>query len=77
MIDFKGCKKLFNFLKMLNNLQKHWINTTSWSMAEAMHEIVFQAICLTMHKVRFIFMFYDEVTTINNQLCSFLSMCTL
>jgi hypothetical protein len=66
MTNFKGCKELFNFLKVLNNLQKHWIHTINWSMAKAMHDFVFQSTCLVVQKALFIFVSCDEMTTIDN-----------
>ncbi len=64
MMDFKGCKKKFNFLKMLNNPWKHWIDTTSWSMAKAIQDFVFQSIAV--QKPQFIFVSCDEMTIIDN-----------
>jgi hypothetical protein len=66
MMDFKGCKEFFNFLKMPNNPQKHWIDTTSWSMAKAMQDFVFQSTHLAMQKAQFISVSHDEMTIINN-----------
>jgi hypothetical protein len=43
MMDFKGCKELFNFLKVPNNLQKHEIDITSWSMVKVMYDFVFRS----------------------------------
>ncbi len=48
MTNFKGCKDVFDFLEMPNNPQKHQTDTTGWNMIEAMHELMFQAICLAM-----------------------------
>jgi hypothetical protein len=41
---FEACKNLFQFLKIENCPHKHWSNTTDWTMVEAMHGIVLQAI---------------------------------
>jgi hypothetical protein len=67
MTIFEGYKNLFDFFKVPNNPQKHWINTSGWSMAEAMHEFVIWATCLTMQKAWFTFVSCDKVTTIDNQ----------
>jgi len=50
-----------------NNLQKHWINTSGWSMTKTMYELVIWAIFLTMQKAWFTFVSSDEVTTIDYQ----------
>ncbi len=50
VMDFKGCKEFFNFLKVSNNPRKHWIDTTSWSMAKAMQDFVFQSTHLAVQK---------------------------
>jgi len=67
-----GCNELFDFVKVLHNLRKHWTNTTSWNMDELMHEVMFQSTHLTMQKAQFIYVSCDEIITINNQ-CWFLS----
>lgn len=67
MIDFENYKKLFDFLKMPNNLWKHWTNTIAWNMVETIHEFAIQAIRPTMQKAHFIFISCDEVTTTDNQ----------
>jgi hypothetical protein len=67
MTNFEGCKNLFDFLKVPNNLQKHWTNTIGWSMAKVMYKRLIWATCLTMQKAWFIFVSCDEMTTIDNK----------
>jgi len=67
MTNFKSCNELFYFLKMLKNLWKHWTNTTGWSMAEAMHDFVFQSIHLVGKKAQLIFVSCFEMTIVDNQ----------
>jgi hypothetical protein len=66
MTNFKGCKGFFNFLKMPNNPWKQWIDKTSWSMAKAMQDFLFQFICLEVQKAQFIFVSCNEMTIIDN-----------
>jgi hypothetical protein len=40
MTKFESFKVLFQFLKLENYLQKHWFDTTRWTMVEAMHNNV-------------------------------------
>jgi hypothetical protein len=44
MTKFKSFKVLFQFLKLENYIQKHWFDTTRWTMVEAMHNNVLQVI---------------------------------
>jgi hypothetical protein len=40
MIDFKSLKELFEFLKFVDAPKKHWIDSSEWGMARAMHNVV-------------------------------------
>ncbi len=66
MTNFEACKNLFEFLKVENCSWKHWSNTTSWTMVEAMHSIVLRAIKLVVQTTQFILVSCDEVTTLDN-----------
>ncbi len=44
MTNFEACKNLFQFLKVENYPWKHWLDTTSWTVVEAMHGIVLRSI---------------------------------
>ncbi len=51
---------------MPNNPWKQWIDKTSWSMAKAMQDFLFQFICLEVQKAQFIFVSCNEMTIIDN-----------
>jgi len=65
-MDFKGCKEYFNFFKVPNNPQKHWIDTINWNMAKTIQDFVFQSTHLEVQKPSFISVYCDEMTIIDN-----------
>jgi hypothetical protein len=42
MTNFESFKVLFQFLKLENYLQKHWFDTTRWTMEEVMHKMFYK-----------------------------------
>ncbi len=67
MTNFERLKWLFQVFKGGKLPPKHWSNSTSWTMVEAMHNIILRATQNVMQKSLFIFVNCDEVTTIDNQ----------
>jgi hypothetical protein len=65
--EFENFKVFFQFLKVDNCPLKHWSNSTSWTMVEAMHNILFQTIKIVVQKATYILVSCDKVTTIDNQ----------
>ncbi len=76
MIDFRGYKEVFDFYKVSNNLWKHWIDTTGWSMFKVMHEFVIWATHLVVQNFWFILRLVMKRPPLTKN-GRFLSKCTL
>jgi hypothetical protein len=72
MIDFESLKELFEFLKFVNAPQKHWIDSSEWGMARALHSVVLKQMKMVLQQKFFISINCDEITTLDNQ--SWISM---
>jgi hypothetical protein len=57
---------LLQFLKMENNPNKHWTNTSGWSMVGCMTNVVLVAHKMTIQIANYIFVSCDELITIDN-----------
>ncbi len=67
MIDFESLKESFEFLKFVNAPKKHWIDSSEWGMARAMHNVVLKQMKMVLQQNKFISISCDEITTLDNQ----------
>jgi len=56
---------MFTFLKMLNYPSKHW--SVGWEIAWSLHNVVLSATKEVILAFNFLFIFADEITTMDNQ----------
>ncbi len=67
MTNFGDFKRFFQFLRVEHYPWKHWLDTTSWTMVEAVHNLMLWTINVVIYKTLFISMNCDEATIVNNQ----------
>jgi hypothetical protein len=61
-MDYENMKQLFAFVKVPNNLQHHWNDSSVWIMDECMHKIVLMInTWMVIQKTRFISIFINEL----------------
>jgi len=60
-------KELFDFLQLPKSPEQHYSNTSVWTMAKCMQELVFTKTHLVVQSTKFIFVFIDEITTMHYQ----------
>jgi len=51
MNNFESLKDLFEFLKFANALKKHWIDSSGWGMAKAMHNMVLKQMKMVLQQM--------------------------
>ncbi len=55
IFEYEAHKELFDFLKLEENPQIHWIDLTNWAMIQHMHNMVLEAIIYTITTIQCIF----------------------
>jgi hypothetical protein len=60
-------QSLFAFLKVPNNLLKHWSDCVGWEITEGLHCVVLIAIKKVIMASSFLYIFVDEMTIVDNQ----------
>ncbi len=66
MTKYEQMQSLFAFLKVLNNLLKHWSDCVRWEIVEVLHHVVLTTTKEVIMASSFFFISIDEMTTIDN-----------
>ncbi len=67
IIDHKSMKELYDFLQFPKSPQHHYNDTSVWTMAECMQELVLIKTHLVVQSTKFIFVSIDEIITMHYQ----------
>jgi hypothetical protein len=59
-------EQIFTFLKVEKVLEVHWNDSSTWGMANCMHDVVLASMKHVIQKAKKISLNCDEVTIINN-----------
>ncbi len=60
-------KELFDFLQFPKSLQHHYSDTSVWTLAECMRELLFKKTHLVVQLTKLIFVSIDEITIMHYQ----------
>ncbi len=67
MIKYEQMRALFTLFKVWNYPSKHWSDHARWEIVESLHNVVMSAIKKAIMALNFIFIFANEMTTVDNQ----------
>jgi hypothetical protein len=71
MPEFEALKSLFSFLNVPLLPKPHWSDSLGWVMIECMHKQIIKRVKEVIASSKYLALFCDEVTTIDNQLWIF------
>jgi hypothetical protein len=67
MLEYELLRELFLLLKVKNTPLKHWLDSSDWQIAEAMHDVVLFKTSSMILKANFVVVSADEMTAIDAQ----------
>jgi hypothetical protein len=67
MLEFEALKSFFSFLNVFMLPKHHWNDSPIWVMVECMHKQIIKRINKIITSSKYLALFCDEVTTIDNQ----------
>jgi hypothetical protein len=65
IINYESNLGMFDFLRVLNNLQHHWSDKSAWTTVKCMQKVMLMKTWLVIQSSRFISMFIYEVTIVD------------
>ncbi len=67
MLKYESLMSLFEFLVVPKNNKTHYNDSSRWTMAKFMHQVVMRATKVIGQVAYYVALSYDKVSTVNNQ----------